>query len=371
MLIDKNMGMKGFNSMFYAIIFTTFIALYYLLKVIFVKKTIGDIVNHEKLNKIYCVLVTIILILLSGLRSYQMGQDPKTYKFLFEYFKQFSVKEIILMNHTEKGYVILENIIGGIFGGFQWHMIIIAIIYTVPIAILVKRYSQNPWISFFVFLGFGFFTDSLTALRQTVAVGLTVLAFLCIRNKKLIKYFILVFIASTFHIDALAFIPIYWFRKVKFNNKIIIASIITITASYIFKSHLYKFVNLFSRQVYEVNPNTGGDRLFIFIILTVILSFIYGKAMIKENEYNKMIIYMMIITAIIYPVLSFNPAVYRMNWYFFIYLIIFIPNLLGVIKDKVVYFIIFIGYIGMSIYFLYAVSLRPDSLMSPFLFFWQ
>jgi hypothetical protein len=346
-----------------------------MLKIMFIDINTDDMVYQKKLNKTYCILITTMLILVAGLRSYQIGNDPKMYKIMFDSIKYFSLKDIISMphtvNNTEKGYVILENIISKTFGGFQWLMVIVAIVYTVPIGILVKRYSKNPWISFFLFVGFGFFTDSLTALRQALAVGLTVVAFMCIKNKKLKRYSILVLIASSFHMSGLFFMPKYWLRKIKYTKKIVIGSMIAIIVTNIFKSPLFQFVNRFSRQVYDVDASTGGTKLYVLIIFTFILCSIYGKAMIKENKDNKMIIYMMIITAIIYPILSFNPAVYRMLWYFFIYLIIFVPNLLSVVKEKTLKYIIFTGYMLMSIFFFTSVSLRPISLMSPFIFFWQ
>jgi|GEM_PF-5621599 len=360
--------------MFYGMIFMMVIVLYYMVKPILNKNYRGSMIYQERLNMIYCVLITIVLVLIASLRSYKMGNDPSMYKYMFENVKS-SLKDIILMkqtmNQTEKGYIILENIISRTFGGFQWLMMIIATVYIVPIGILVKRYSKNPWVSFFIFVGFGFFTDSLSALRQALAVGLTVVAFMCIKNKKLKSYFIIVLMATSLHMSALFFMPIYWLRKIKYTKQIIIGSIIAIIATNIFKSPLFQFVNRFSRQVYDVNVNTGGNKLYIFIIFTVILCFIYGKAMIEENNDNKMIIYMMIITAIIYPILSFNPAVYRMFWYFFIYLIIFVPNLLSVVKDKAFKYLIFTGYMGMAICFLFGVCLRPASIMSPFIFFWQ
>jgi hypothetical protein len=223
--------------------------------------------------------------------------------------------------------------------------------------------------SYILFIGFGFYTFGMSAIRQTIAMAIVIIAFEYMKEKKLKNFLISTILASTFHVTALIFLPCYWFVKFKLNKKILLLFIVVAIVLFGLQDKIRGILNIYARLEYGVEI-TGGFGMYFFIVFSVILGIVYRIPFIKENDYNKYFFFMMVASTIILPITQFNPAVMRLYFYNFIFMIIYIPNILSVIHNRIIQLIGISAYTLTSIIWFFYEIIRVSELEN-YRFFWQ
>ena len=322
-----------------------------------------------KIDSTYFYIIGTVLILISGLRKYTIGIDTYAYKVRFEQIKSLDFRNFLNNIELEYGYNFLEFLLSRITDNFQLLLIIIAIIYVTSVSRIIKKYSANPPISFILFLTLGFYTFGMSSIRQTIAISITLLSFDYIVEKKLFKFISFVLIASFFHTSALIFLPSYWFSKFRVNKKSVATFVVVALVTFLLKDNLRELMMVLFPRNYEV-VETGGELFYIFMLLSLMVGFLFKKSLVNSSYFNKYFYFMIVAAIIIFPIAKFNPAILRLYYYYSIYLILYIPNILFAIKDKVIRLIGIYSYIGVSV-FIFFSSIIPSSQLGKYLFFWQ
>lgn len=324
----------------------------------------GEITN----NKYYIYIISILLIIISGFRNITIGIDTSNYKYIFHFVNTYGFEKLLDQN-TEIGYTLYQIIIGEVFGDFQALLIITSILYISVVSYLVFKYSKNPMLSYLLFIFFDFYTFSFSGIRQTLALTFILLALIQIKNRNIFLFITLVLIASTFHLTALIFLPTYWLGLFKLSKKNLIFFFLCAIVIYFTKDFMQLFMNSYARISYEVTE-TGGIRLYIILILTLIVGIIYRKSFTLSNPINIYLFYMMLSSVVIFPIIRINPVVLRLNYYFFIFMIIYVPNVLNVIKDRAIVFIGTCTYLIIGFFWFFTSIINSNQLI-PYLFYWN
>lgn len=195
--------------------------------------------NAAMYRLIFCFLATVGLAFFCGLRSEKVGTDSQGYKNIFETDHHVTPQRIFesLMPSTvtniEVGrlprdatfYFISDQLQ---FSGLSAYSIfcIYALFYVGVTGWLILRYSSDPLVSFFGFIAFGIYIFGFTGIRQSVAMGWTMLAFPYIEKKKFLYFLFFTMIAILFHKSAVLFLPAYFLCRQKFTMKwLIIAAV--------------------------------------------------------------------------------------------------------------------------------------------------
>jgi hypothetical protein len=311
------------------------------------------------------------MILIMGLRDVSIGTDTIGYFTRYEYLKNAgfgSLSQLLNTVHGDKGYILLEYFIGKYFVYFQIFLLIIAFIYILSVSKTINNNSKSPIISFVLFIGLGFFIFGMSAIRQTLAISFVLMSFESIKKRQLLKYLTFVFIASTFHITAVIFLPIYWLVKLKINYINMIGIFLVAITVFVMKDIIINFlINIYPMEYTQVE--TGGNRFYLILILSVVLGLFFKKNFLDNNSLNKMLFIIMITSVVIFPVTQFHPAVMRLYWYFTIFSIIYIPNLLMSIRDKSIRLIGICGYILIPIVYFFLVGVNNLN-AKDYIFFW-
>ena len=337
-------------------------------------------VNNKTISfqgkNIYIAIAAFILVLVAGLRGSSVGMDTEMYRRLYQFVKESSSVNVVLNSwqsgNTEIGYVIFEFIISR-FADYQFFLMISAVISIVPVLIVIYNYSKNIWFSLFLYISFGLYTFCFTGLRQAIAMGLCMLAFIFSNKKKLVPYLIFAVLAIFFHRSAAVFFPIYWLKNVRINKYTIGLYLLLLALSNIFKNQIFSIINLLSRQQYVSSDDSGGIKMYILMLGIMFLIYLYRKQYFKtyNSDINETILVLFSISTIIWPISSANAAVFRLYYYYFIFIVLLLPNLISSIEkksNKVVYFFLFIivGIVLLQFYVVWS-SLKFE----PYYFFWQ
>jgi len=282
-------------------------------------------------KKTFCILIFIIFSLIQGLRSFNIGNDTSNYVKFFEISKGMSVTDIIFMKQwsIEPGYGLLMKICASINFTPQMFLLVVAIIINGGLMYFIYRYSDNPLISVIIFMGVEFFTLSFTALRQMIAVIILLNSYKYIEKENLIKFVFMVILATTFHKTAIIFLLIYLFRNIKINLKTVFIGIGIFFVTHLIAIPILSFITekIFT-QAYLINQEGGGIIQALVILSYLLLGFfIYKDLIIREEGTKNIMIIFMYISFLIQTLACRINMVNRLMWYFYIFIIIYLPNM--------------------------------------------
>ncbi len=186
----------------------------------------SDALNQIR-SKRTCIMGAINWVLLSGLRATSIGADTEGYGISFMnadrtswivlwarfFAKYFHGADI---GYKDIGYYVIEKVVRSVTADYHVWLLIIAIVFTVPMAYFIYKYSSNACMSWIVYstLFYSFF--AITGHRQTIASAIILWGGLeCIRRRKLIPFLLLTAVAYTIHASAICVLPFYWLSRIK------------------------------------------------------------------------------------------------------------------------------------------------------------
>lgn len=332
--------------------------------------------NSVKNSKIFCILASCQWILISGLRHMSIGADTDAYRIMFETTKNLSWGDIIEnfnsilfsgSNGKDPGYMIFEKLCQYITTNYQVYLIIIALIFTIPLGIIIYRYSKNPCVSFLIYscLFYSFF--AITGHRQTIVTGLGVLlGYELIKQRKFVKFMLSIIILSTIHKSVLFFIPFYFIATKKITFKYSIFILISFIAICIFRNKLISFITLLvGYESYAQQFEGAGTWTFTAMFLLVVIVGIWRSPIIlKKDNTDVTIWYNAVFTALLLVPFTFvDPSIMRAVQYFSIFIILLIPEIISSfnIKERPLVY-----YTSMGVMILMFIKNNPR-----YMFFWQ
>ena len=216
----------------------------------------------------------------------------------------------------------------------------------------IKKYSKIVWLSVFLYL-FLPYLQSLFVLRQHIAVAICLLAIPFILNRKIIPFILIIGLACTFHKSAIIFIPSYFIYNIDINKKNLFILCIFIVFLFFLKQFLISQVQHFDAYYYNVLMSKEGLANFIPVIITLLiivlsLFLINIKTLVGFDK----LAFFMCCSCFIIALLGIGVAgVGRLAWYYTIFVIFWIPNLMSYIRFQERLFLIPIILFCYSLFF--------------------
>ncbi|WP_413854626.1 EpsG family protein [Candidatus Ruminimicrobium bovinum] len=296
--------------------------------------------DNEKRDNIFLLLSFIQCVLFLGLRS-DIIPDSEKYFYIYEMIGRQRLDMIFNVFNFEKGYVIFNKIIYTIFGD---NRVIFfsscAILCCLPVFLLIKKFDTNKLLPILIWCIFNGLNTALINIRQSIAIGIILLAYYIIVRKKLILSFTLVLIAANFHKSAiflLIIFPLYFVsEKIELSIRNILLFIPIFTIIFIFSDQIFNFLlentidSYYSYTNYHLH-NTLGAYLYIFITFVIFLFswLIYTKnfrkfSSIKFMEWSFFLY--LLLTGFLFYLISIKNGLNRMALYFVSIYIYIIPQ---------------------------------------------
>lgn len=327
-------------------------------------------IQNDRIKKCITIVIFFQLFILSSLRKIGVGVDMPVYIEQFNIIRNIEFKNLYLID-WDLGYVYLNKIISMFTENEYIFQAVIALIILGLISIYIYKYSKNIIMSYYVFIGLGYFNMSFNLIRQMIAMGIVTISYKYLVNKKSKKFFLFMIVAILFHSSAIFFIPIYFIINKEINIRHYINMFMLCICTYLFSGKLISlFIRVYRNDYSYLDIEQGGYSL-LGMYLVILIFFIIFKSDIRNKnegyEKNYNIIFLLVITQIMATKFSLFT---RVSNYFAIFLVVLIPNVLDSIEDKKIRVImnIFI-YICIFIYYLY--SLNIDLGGTYYYFWWQ
>lgn len=307
----------------------------------------------------------IILSIFSGLRNYTVGTDTANYTSLYRFSEEFEFN-----SKVEWGFQIYNYLIYAFAKEYFWLFFFSSIIVTYCYLRVIKLYSNQYLISIFIFLSYGYYTFHFNGLRQGMAMAICFIALPYIIEKKLIKFFITVLLASFFHISAFIMIPIYLLvsLKIKVEYKVVGCFIFSLLVSQILINYIALSNSRYDNYT-RVAEQAGGYLTLLFYSTLAILIFLLGKEdRVKNLLFNKSEEIFLCGIALVIPValLGTDPSGPQRVLYYFTSMCIFlIPYVLKKYNSMlinilfVLFSVIYFSMITMRFGDLYPYQINP------------
>lgn len=308
----------------------------------------GEAIKKDKVKKAldftfkYRLISIFAFVFLSTFKADSIGCDTQTY---IEWFNSWSYE-------SDLGYSILQLIIFKIGFSYRGMWFVISIFISVCVVLFINRFSTNKLMSLLLYVSLGVFSQSLSFMRQIVALGFLLLEIIAIDKKEWKKSALFVFLASLFHRSGLIGLLFIALKFIKINWKtitaaIVIAVVFPLLLPYIskllekmgFPSYYHKY---FVESTSFIRDTTLIAKLYSISLVVLFFAFYIVAECLKrkKEDFNKKTFYMLGIFLfaamfkIMGVILDANTLFDRLVVYFFHSLIIIIPNLINEFKGN-------------------------------------
>lgn len=268
---------------------TTFVALTMKKWFIFKVRTVGGKTEAKPLLLSY-LFAMLPLMFIVGMRS---GIADT-----FAYIATFKIlpttfSEILKLSGRDHLFYQVSALIKMIYPHPNFWLTVIAFVQTLLICVTIKRYSEIPGISFFVFIASTEFTFMLNGMRQFVAVTILFAAYRFLAQKKYIPYILLIILAAQFHGTAYVMLVGFLVSFIKPWSKMMYAFAAAFTAAMVFLNPILSGLQIFfedseySNEMAELMAAEGVNIIRAFVALVpIVIGFCFrkNKALFEKRE---------------------------------------------------------------------------------------
>lgn len=302
-----------------------------LLSIIVFMHIISVTKKNKKLNKIMLLFLLFFIVIIQTFRSTTVGTDLVSYQYYFNNWGQMRIKQLFSIDGSiEFFYKLLNKFIYGIGLDFKYLLMIVSIATYAPLVYISHKYSKYPFISVLVFVTLGFFVFSLSGLRQSIAIGLVVLNFKYVYEKKPFKYLLLIVVAALFHKSAYLVIPLYFVFNYKLPKKLLFLIPVLVVSVYLFRAEITQILtNLYPDGYGFVETGATNFMLFLLVIYIGTLT----TSIIFKNDYMYKLTQIILVAVIIQMFSGYSTIIMRVGYYYFAFLILLIPEFITLFKD--------------------------------------
>ncbi len=198
----------------------------------------------EETTKKYIIYGAVsVFLIFFGLRGFILTDWINYYNYYnnLEWYKVlyfFNEKEY----GYEPGFAILVMICKMIYPNYFFLQFIASLILTLSLFSFFKRYSKNFLLSLMLYIVFEGIYISTNLVRNSIAISIFLLALPYLEQRKPLVYFPLCLLATSFHLSALIYFPLYFFFHIRLNKWIYLS--IFMIANMAFISHFSFILSL-------------------------------------------------------------------------------------------------------------------------------
>lgn len=327
-----------------------------------------DEAQSVKLKNRLTLFAIFPMFLLFVLRYKYVGPDTIGYVRFFENeVRQYSFSQLLNQDlmRTEIGYRLYVKIISLFTTNYTIYHLINGIVIFGTLFHFAKKHTDNPFIFFFLFMTLGMYSFVETGLRQALAMMTCLWAVDFVKNRKPIRFVLLVIIAQFFHKSALIFLIAYPLSLIKkFDWMFIVYAIIAVALAIAFGAFQGLFNSLLGYE-YQIEETGNGG---IFMIL-VFIFFVFSTFMVhdkpKEIKENNLIIHLSFLTVLFWILRLVSRTAERVGLYFNLGLYAYFSQMFKHGKDELFGTIKWLLILVCLVLFIYR------NLGASYLFFWQ
>lgn len=281
--------------------------------------------------QLFQILALILLVFFVGFR-FDTGYDWAMYRNFYEYNT--------FHDSIEFGYILFIELLRYLFNNYQSLFFFTALVTFVFLYLGIKKYTKHSSIAILIFILIpGLFLNSLTIMRQELAIAITFYAFAFLIDKKFLNYLILMLLAFSFHYSvAIVFFThlVVWkyASKVKYNYYYYLIFFSMLFLGFNIGNIVYFFAQGGRYEFYQSGESVSLLKILILNFLAMLYVYLSPK-IIDKSKYNIYIVALVVMNVVYLNVFSSVIALSRIAYYFKIFEIILVAEILFIFNKNV------------------------------------
>lgn len=342
----------------------------------------GDDAEGKK-RKLYVFIIISLLVLESGLRRVSVGTDTIFYYSEFMDVKVLQWSEIwasfksayLEGEGKDPGFMVYMKLVSFFSTDFNFFLLVSALIFFIPLGIILYRFSSNVKqlvFSFTLFVAL-FNIMVLSGVRQQVATGFVFMSFMQLNKNNFLKTILLIGCGAFIHVSAL------FFLLVPFSNLLLLrhiklfhlASFFVIPYVIMYSSEVMLYLSSFLENSYYSTygeQEAQGGAMSYIVLMEALSLFCYVAFLridLKKNKRLSMMYIMLPLLTLTVPLINLTGTMIRIGQYFTIYMMLLVPYAIDMIAKGKIQRIFYVSFVAALIFLcLYSSSLDYQ-------FFWQ
>lgn len=295
--------------------------------------------RQQMCNRICLFAVFLLLFALSACRL-NVGNDYAKY---VEFMHLVNCDAYV---PTEIGFNLLVKLVYGL-SGFENYLLVFAVYAFATMGIfLLAMYEQSEDfpLTFFLFMALGYYFQTFSTVRYYFALALALYSMKFVLRRQWGRFLVLILLGSTFHKSLLVVIPLYLLATLPWKKWQLAVGALFCT-TFLFCQDLYLKLVVLLYPTYEDTEYLEGGTSYINILrCTAVMLFaaiVYlekkrrGTEEIEEEDVaaEHFYFYLNLGALVLYVFCSFLPIISRIGYYLTVSHILYLPMLLGQIRD--------------------------------------
>jgi hypothetical protein len=253
--------------------------------------------------------------------------------------------------------------------------------------------------SFFIFITARMFFNSMNISRQFLSIAILLFSIDFIKERKFIKFTIFVLLATSIHFTSIVFFVVYPLSYIKFNaKKTILLLSLGVISAISFDKLIQIFVSVTGRYAGYLEGGyfnfEGNIAIYINLIINLLFFLVavftkywrcdelekldeklgLNNQFIKQGFSNENLWYIFCLLTLILSIIGLNATILsRIESYYSIFFLAFIPNVVKYIRSKELRAIVTLGIIvGLFASFIVVMVFRPYwTTVYPYVWYWD
>lgn len=329
--------------------------------------------EKKKQFKIWMVILAILpMFLLFVLRYKYIGADTIGYvRFFQKEIRSYSFLELLNADtmRFEIGFRIYTKIISLFTKNYTVYFLINGLVIFGIVLRFALKYTENPFVFFFLFITLGTYDFIETGLRQGLAMSICLLAVDFVKEKKIIPFLLLVILAYFFHKSALVFLLIYPLCSIKQTDWMIFTYVILAMVFLVgFAAFHSAFIQFLGYDAYyiEETGNGGIFMLFVFVLCAFSIFMTFDKKKEKEKkDSDALLMQLSMMTVVFWLLRLVSRTAERISYYYIFGLYAYFAQATEVEKDKLSSLLKWLLILASLVLFIYR------GIGTEYMFFWQ
>ena len=295
--------------------------------------------RQQTCNRICLFAVFLLLFALSACRL-NVGNDYAKY---VEFMHLVNCDAYV---PTEIGFNLLVKLVYGL-SGFENYLLVFAVYAFATVGIfLLAMYEQSEDfpLTFFLFMALGYYFQTFSTVRYYFALALALYSMKFVLRRQWGRFLGLILLGATFHKSLLVVIPLYFLATLPWKKWQLAVGALFCT-TFLFCQNLYLKLVVLLYPTYEDTEYLEGGTSYINILrCTAVILFaviVYwekkrrGMEEIAEEDVaaEHFYFYLNLGALVLYVFCSFLPIISRIGYYLTVSHILYLPMLLGQIRD--------------------------------------
>lgn len=300
----------------------------------FILNSILKVNRSKQGQKIYIFLMGVMLVAVSGFRTIDIGVDTSQFCINFVRISNCtSLSDAIAITRYESGFVLFCYFLSRISNDYQILIFCSSLIITISVLDFIKKNSRDIAFSIYFYITMSFFGMYMNIMRQALAIAIFLWAYdYFYKEKKYLKFFIGVVLASTFHSTALVLLALPLISLIKFKTKPMLLTVGASILLFVFERQIVTQIAILSGYSgYLTKGNYFGSNYFgallLFLVNLMFFIFCYlhkNSFDIQEQDLLKVSFVSLVLTLCTMQI----SIVGRIAEFFNVFNILLVPNIL-------------------------------------------